>query len=131
MPEKQMNTNQQNTPPIRRKPSPTDIILILLGILVLIRTPWDNMDSFYFLLIFLYILCIMLRIANLRREKMREMAIAQRKAQAQENAAAEDSGAQETPVLPENATVEDSGAQETDAVSENPEVQEGDGKPEP
>lgn len=129
MPEKHMNTNQQNPQPAKKKISPTDIILILLGILVLVRTPWDNMNSFYFLLIFLYILCMMLRIANLRREKIREMAIAQRKAQAQEKA--EEADAQNAPVLLENTAAEASGAQENSAVPENTEVQEGDGKPEP
>lgn len=100
MPENHMNTEQQNRQPAGKKPTPTDIILILLGILILFRTPWNDMNSFHYLLFFLYALCMILRISNMRKDRMRQMAIARReamaKAAAQENAdAAENAEASE------------------------------------
>lgn len=79
-PKMNMNTEQQNHP-ARRKPSTTDIILMLLGVLILIRTPWSNMNSFHYLLFFLYALCLMLRIGNLRKERIYQMAMEKRKAE--------------------------------------------------
>lgn len=78
-----MNTDQQNGQrPRRKKTSPTDIIMMVLGIMILFRTPWNNMNSFHYLLFFLYALCIMLRITNLRKERMNQMEAERRKAEA-------------------------------------------------
>ena len=65
----------------KKKFSLTDIILILLGLFVLIRTPWANMNSFHYLLFFLYIFCIMMRITNMRKKNARK-----EKSQQQEDA---------------------------------------------
>lgn len=86
-PTNDMNTEQHNSQrPARKKATPTDIILILLGIMILFRTPWNDMNSFHYLLFFLYALCIILRISNLRKERMQQMAAAQRKAEAEAKA---------------------------------------------
>lgn len=53
---------------------------MLLGIFILIRTPWSNMDAFSYILFSLYILCIMMRITNLRKRYEKEEAIKQKKA---------------------------------------------------
>lgn len=64
-----MTKNPNQTPKSnKRKLSTTDIVLMLLGLFILIRTPWSNMSSFYYLLFFLYIFCIMMRITNLRKQ---------------------------------------------------------------
>ncbi|WP_352400271.1 hypothetical protein [Anaerotignum sp.] len=64
-----MTKNPNKTPNSnKRKLSTTDIVLMLLGLFILIRTPWSNMSSFYYLLFFLYIFCIMMRITNLRKQ---------------------------------------------------------------
>lgn len=49
------------------------------------------MNSFHHLLLFLYILCVMLRITNIRKVKMREMEMARKKAE-REQAALTDGG---------------------------------------
>lgn len=76
-----MDTKQQNPQPKRRKATPTDILLFFLGIMILFRTPWSDMNSFHRLLLFLFAFCILLRFSNLRKEKLREMEIARRKAE--------------------------------------------------
>lgn len=101
MPENHMNTEQQNRQPAGKKPTPTDIILILLGILILFRTPWNNMNSFHYLLFFLYALCMILRIGNMRKDRMRQMAIARREATAKA-IAKENTEAAENAEAPEN-----------------------------
>lgn len=54
---------------------------MLLGIFILIRTPWSNMDTFSYILFSLYILCIMMRITNLRKRYEKEEALMQKKAE--------------------------------------------------
>lgn len=86
----------------RKKYNPSDIILFLLGIFLLLRTPWGNMNSFYTLLIVLYVFCIMLRISNIRKQYMRKAA---QKA-ATEKAAGEKAEAERT--APASMTTADS-----------------------
>ncbi len=64
-----MNHNPNQKPNANKKKfSVTDIVLIALGLFVLIRTPWSDMNSFHYLLFFLYIFCIMMRITNIRKQ---------------------------------------------------------------
>lgn len=76
--------NQQPHP--RKKINPTDLILFVAAIFLLFYIPWNNMNSFYRLILFLYFLCVMLRITNIRKVKMREMEMARRKAEKEQAA---------------------------------------------
>lgn len=72
-----MNLKKPQFNPDKKKLSTADIILIGVGLYVLIRTPWGNMNSFHYLLFFLYIFCMMMRLTNIRkqhsqREKMEQ-----------------------------------------------------------
>lgn len=72
-----MNLKKPQSNPDKKKLSTADIILIGVGLYVLIRTPWGNMNSFHYLLFFLYIFCMMMRLTNIRkqnsqREKMEQ-----------------------------------------------------------
>ena len=61
--------NNQNTPnkPPRQKRALIDMIIPALGILVIWRVDWANMNSFHYLIIFMFILALMLRWSNLRK----------------------------------------------------------------
>lgn len=76
------NTNQKPDPN-KKKFAVTDIILMCLGPFILIRTPWSNMNSFYYLLFFLYIFCIMMRLTNIRKQHAKKMEMEQKKAEAE------------------------------------------------
>lgn len=52
--------------------APRDLILIALAILVMFRVDWSNMNSFHYLILFLLILCFMLRWSNMRKEAQRQ-----------------------------------------------------------
>lgn len=78
-----MNKNANQKPDqSKKKFATTDIILMCLGIFILIRTPWSNMNSFYYLLFFLYIFCIMMRLTNIRKQHSKKMEMEQKKAEA-------------------------------------------------
>lgn len=74
------------------------------------------MNSFHHLLLFLYILCVMLRITNIRKVKMREMEMARKKAEREQAAAAlTDSPPPEETEVPSSAPAEAVPVQEADA----------------
>lgn len=70
--ENNTQNHPQNTPPKRKKMAPRDLILIALAILVMFRVDWSNMNSFHYLILFLLILCFMLRWSNMRKEAQRQ-----------------------------------------------------------
>lgn len=81
------NAVMSNTPQKkRRKLTLTDIILYALAVFMLFRVPWNNMNSFHYMLFFLFILCLMLRFSNMRKAAIKEIAL-QRKREAEEAAA--------------------------------------------
>lgn len=80
--------NMNNQPAPKKQRSVTDLILFAAAIFLLFYIPWKEMNSFHHLLLFLYILCVMLRITNIRKVKMREMEMARRKAEREQEAAA-------------------------------------------
>ena len=105
-----------NKPPTQRKQrSLTDLILFAAAIFLLFYIPWRDMNSFHHLLLFLYILCVMLRITNIRKVKMREMEMARRKAE-REQAALTDGG--EAAPAPETTQAASQPAENTSAGTE-------------
>lgn len=82
--QKPMEPNQTERPnrqrPQRRKIPPRDLIIIAVGVFIIFLIPWNNMNSFHYLLLFLFVLCIMLRWSNMRKEHERQEAEARRKA---------------------------------------------------
>ena len=82
----------------KKKITLTDLILFLAAIFIMLRTPWGHMDSFDHLILFLYALCVLLRISNLRKMRIREMERERKKAEQAQTAPE-----QNTSVLPENA----------------------------
>jgi len=78
-----MENQTPNRPPQRKKVPLRDLILILLAVLVLFRVDWGNMNSFHYLILFLLILCFMLRWSNMRKEAQRRE-LMERRRQAEE-----------------------------------------------
>ena len=66
--------NNQNTPnrPQRPKASRIDLIIMALGILVIWRVDWGNMNSFHYLIMFMFFLCLMLRWGNIRKAEAKK-----------------------------------------------------------
>ena len=88
-----------NIPQKNRKKFPlTTLILYAIAIYMIYRVPWSNMNSFHFLILFMFILCLMLKFSNARKAKIREFAM--RRKQAEEEAAAR---AQQAALLAEDA----------------------------
>lgn len=77
------NQNPQNNPkrPQRKQMAPRDMLLIALAILVMTRIEWTNMNSFHYLILFLLVLCFMLRWSNMRKDAQRKEAMMRRKAE--------------------------------------------------
>ena len=71
-----MENNTQNspqpTPPRRKQMAPRDMLLIALAVLVLVRVDWRHMNSFHYLILFLLVLCFMLRWSNMRKDARRQ-----------------------------------------------------------
>ena len=92
--------NNQNTPnkPQRKKRALVDMLIPALGILVLWRVDWGNMNSFHYLIIFMFFLCLMLRWGNLRKaeeaKRKRKEYMAQKAAYEAAYAAAQKTAAQ-------------------------------------
>lgn len=100
-----------NTPQKKKRTlTLTDLILYALAVFMLFRVPWNNMNSFHYMLFFLFILCLMLRFSNMRKAAMREIAL-QRKKEAEEAAAK----AQQTALLTDDVQ-ETSAEAPTEAV---------------
>lgn len=86
-----MENQTPNTPPQRKRIPPKDLILIALAVLVIFRVDWANMNSFHYLILFLLILCFMLRWSNMRKDAIKKQNMeryrAQYEAEAAKNAA--------------------------------------------
>ena len=48
------------------------MLLIALAVLVLVRVDWRHMNSFHYLILFLLVLCFMLRWSNMRKDARRQ-----------------------------------------------------------
>ncbi len=72
-------SQQQNHP--KKKRNLTDFLLFALAIFLLIIIPWSNMNSFHYLLLFLYVFCCLMRITNIRKMRMRQMAQQEKQAE--------------------------------------------------
>ena len=95
-----MMENNHNSP--KRSPMALrDLILIALAILVMTRIDWANMNSFHYLILFLLVLCFMLRWSNMRKDAMRKQKMEEYRAameakQAAENAAQDAAASEDT-----------------------------------
>lgn len=58
--------------PRRKQMAPRDMLLIALAVLVLVRVDWRHMNSFHYLILFLLVLCFMLRWSNMRKDARRQ-----------------------------------------------------------
>ena len=76
-------SQQQNYP--NKKRNLTDFLLFGMAILLIFIIPWSNMNSFHYLLLFLYVFCCLLRITNIRKVRMRQMAQQKRAEQEKAN----------------------------------------------
>lgn len=115
-----MNKNTSKAPNSnKRKISTTDIILICLGIFVLARTPWSNMNSFYYLIFFLYIFCIMMRITNMRKLQAKKQEMQRKEAEAELLALEEKDDAALSATEDNNEAEQASAIQESDATEKD------------
>lgn len=105
--ENNTQNNPQPTPPRRKQMAPRDMLLIALAVLVLVRIDWRHMNSFHYLILFLLILCFMLRWSNMRKDARRQELLrkkAEYEAMQQQKDAAADAPAEEIPT--EDMTVD-------------------------
>lgn len=75
------NMNPQRPTPPKRRLNLTDIVLFLAALFLLFNTPWGNTNSFHHLMFFLYVLCVMLRLSNIRKQGKRQLEQAKKQAQ--------------------------------------------------
>ncbi len=104
-----MENNTQNspqpTPPRRKQMAPRDMLLIALAVLVLVRVDWRHMNSFHYLILFLLVLCFMLRWSNMRKDARRQELLKKKaEYEAAQQQAAEDTPAEAVPA--EDMTVD-------------------------
>ena len=64
-------TNQRPNPP-RKNIKLADLVLFAVAIFLIFMTPWGNTNSYHRLMLFLYVVCVLLRFSNIRKQKMRE-----------------------------------------------------------
>lgn len=113
-------TNQRPNPP-RKNIKLADLVLFAVAIFLIFMTPWGNTNSYHRLMLFLYVVCVLLRFSNIRKQKMREF---EHKRKMEERAAMQQAAeqlpaghtaeaapvdalpAQSAPVLPENTAKE-------------------------
>lgn len=113
-------TNQRPNPP-RKNIKLADLVLFAVAIFLIFMTPWGNTNSYHRLMLFLYVVCVLLRFSNIRKQKMREF---EHKRKMEERAAMQQAAeqlpaghtaeaapvdalpAQSAPVLPENTAEE-------------------------
>lgn len=112
-----MENNTQNPRPQRqrKKIPPKDILLIALAVLVMFRIDWANMNSFHYLILFLLLLCFMLRWSNMRKENQRKQAMLQRQAELEAKKAAETVADADISVVDAPASVE---TEEPESITE-------------
>lgn len=87
--------------------APRDMLLIALAVLVIVRVDWRHMNSFHYLILFLLVLCFMLRWSNMRKDARRQELLkkkAEYEAMQQQQQAAENTPAEEVPT--EDMTVD-------------------------
>lgn len=112
--------NQRPNPP-RKNIKLADLVLFAVAIFLIFMTPWGNTNSYHRLMLFLYVVCVLLRFSNIRKQKMREF---EHKRKMEERAAMQQAAeqlpaghtaeaapsdalpAQSAPVLPENTAEE-------------------------
>lgn len=63
--------NQRPNPP-RKNIKLADLVLFAVAIFLIFMTPWGNTNSYHRLMLFLYVVCVLLRFSNIRKQKMRE-----------------------------------------------------------
>lgn len=105
--ENNTQNNPQPTPPRRKQMAPRDMLLIALAVLVIVRVDWRHMNSFHYLILFLLVLCFMLRWSNMRKDARRQELLkkkAEYEAMQQQQQAAENTPAEEVPA--EDMTVD-------------------------
>ena len=113
-------TNQRPNPP-RKNIKLADLVLFAVAIFLIFMTPWGNTNSYHRLMLFLYVVCVLLRFSNIRKQKMREF---EHKSKMEERDAMQQAAeqlpaghtaeaapvdalpAQSAPVLPENTAEE-------------------------
>ena len=113
-------TNQRHNPP-RKNIKLADLVLFAVAIFLIFMTPWGNTNNYHRLMLFLYVVCVLLRFSNIRKQKMREF---EHKRKMEERAAMQQAAeqlpaghtaeaapvdalpAQSAPVLPENTAEE-------------------------
>ena len=127
-----MENQTQNQPPQRKKIPLSDLILIALAVLVMFRVDWGNMNSFHYLILFLLVLCFMLRWSNMRKAAQRKEALERRRAaeaaaQAEQNALPEAAAPAEAVTTEEAAPVE---AAATEEATSAPSAEAEEEKPE-
>lgn len=92
-----MENQTPNMPPKRKRIPPRDLILIALAVLVMFRVDWSNMNSFHYLILFMLVLCFMLRWSNMRKEAIKKQDMERYRAQYEAEAA------KDAPALAENS----------------------------
>lgn len=90
--------NQRPNPP-RKNIKLADLVLFAVAIFLIFKTPWGNTNSYHHLMLFLYVLCVLLRFSNIRKQKMREF---EHKRKMEERAALQRAAEQ----LPDDRTAE-------------------------
>lgn len=81
------------------------MLLIALAVLVLVRVDWRHMNSFHYLILFLLVLCFMLRWSNMRKDARRQELLKKKaEYEATQQQAAEDTPAEAVPA--EDMTVD-------------------------
>lgn len=108
--------NQRPNPP-RKNIKLADLVLFAVAIFLIFMTPWGNTNSYHHLMLFLYVLCVLLRFSNIRKQKMREF---EHKRKMEERAAMQQAAEQ----LPADHTAETTSsnalpAQSASALPEN------------
>ena len=118
--------NNQNTPnrPQPKKIPRIDLIIMALGILVIWRVDWGNMNSFHYLIMFMFVLCLMLRWGNIRKaearkQKQREI-MAQKAAYEAAQKAVREAAANSTAAPAAEAPAAETSVTETPAAEEKP-----------
>lgn len=99
LPTKCMNTPKPPMP--QKKNKVMDLILFAVAVYLLFTVNWGHTTAFDHLMLFLYVLCVLLRISNIRKSGIREMERRKRMEQMQQQKA-EQAAASENTALTEN-----------------------------
>lgn len=99
-----MNTPKPPMP--QKKNKVMDLILFAVAIYLLFTVNWGHTTAFDHLMLFLYVLCVLLRISNIRKSGIREMERRKRMEQMQQQKA-EQSASENTANTPEITQIQD------------------------